>query len=243
MFAVAGGWYGPCWDLGYNSKTIYWSISHWFIQEKMSDPGAPALNKEMTGESLKKEAISSPDPHVRGYSIYLLGAEKDPSRKEIFLSALRDENKGVRAQAAQALAALGEAIIPDLCVLLHNDNWRIRYRAAEALGKIPSRDGVQHLIRAVSDEKDHVRYMAIKSLGSLAEKTAVPDIISRLSDENEYVRRVAVLTLGKIGSEEGIAAVCEIFDRETADSVRRVISKVLKQNNMTPAGDASLQGT
>jgi HEAT repeat protein len=197
----------------------------------MADPGIPALNRQMTREMLEKEATSSPDPHVRGYSVYLLGAEKDPSRKEIFLLALHDKDKRVRAQAALALAGLGEDTLPDLFVLLRDSDWRIRYRSAEALGMIRSGIGVDPLIQALSDEKDHVRYMSAKSLGILADRRAETGLIACLSDENEYVRRMAALSLGKIGGDEGRAALMKVLPLEHIESVRAAIQSVLDKKS------------
>lgn len=168
----------------------------------MDDQGMPESKREVPVEMLEREASSSPDPHVRGYSLYLLGAEQDASKKSLFLTSLRDPDKRVRGQAARALAGLGEDAVPDLVSLLQNRDWRIRYRAAEALGMSGSTNAGAALIQALTDEKDHVRYMAAKSLGLLGVRSAVTPLIDRLSDENEYVRRMAEESLGMIGGEE-----------------------------------------
>lgn len=177
---------------------------------------------------IQMEAIRSPDPHIRGHSVYMLGVLKDPTHKGILLSAIRDEDKGVRAQAAEALAGLGGDAVPDLISLLGESDWRIRYRAAEALGKIRLFEAVEPLTRALSDEKDHVRYMAAKSLGFLGAGDAVPDLVRLLSDENEYVRRMVVLSLGKIGEKEGTDAILRIRDNETCDRVKDAIRTALE---------------
>ncbi|OPX68154.1 MAG: putative lyase [Methanoregulaceae archaeon PtaB.Bin056] len=178
---------------------------------------------------LEREARSSPDPHVRGYSLYLLGAEKDVSKKSLFVTALRDPDKGVRGQAASALAGLGKEAVSDLLDLLKDKEWRIRYRAAEALGMIGSASAAAALIQALADEKDHVRYMAAKSLGLMGERSAVTPLIARLSDENEYVRRMAAISLEKIGGEEAAAgirrALAEAKAGPAGDALREALDK------------------
>lgn len=185
--------------------------------------------KIRSADILEKEASSSPDPLIRAYSVYLLAQEKDPLLKKLFLSAIRDRDKRVRAQAAAALSALGEDALEDLILLLNDEEWSVRYRAAEALGKIPSSRGADHLIRALTDGKDHVRYMAVKSLGALEERDAVPGIIQKLSDENECVRRMAVTTLGNIGGEDALPALVHALKVESSESVRDAIRIVLQK--------------
>lgn len=171
-------------------------------------------------EMLEREARSSPDPHVRGYSLYLLGAEKDVSKKSLFLTMLRDPDKGVRGQAARALAGLGEEAVPDLLDLLKDKEWRIRYRAAEALGMSGSPNAAAALLQALTDEKDHVRYMAAKSLGIMGVRSAVAPLLARLSDENEYVRRMAAVSLEKIGGEEAEVGIRRALVEAPAGSAR-----------------------
>lgn len=197
----------------------------------MLDTGRPGPDnpKVQSMDILKEAALASPETHVQAFSLYLLALERNPSLKNLFLTALRDRDKRVRSRAAMALAGLGEDALSDLIDLLHDDDWRIRYRAAEALGEIRSSHAAAPLIRALDDERDHVRYMAVKSLGALEEKAAVPSIILRLSDENEYVRRIAAISLGKIGGEDALSAVRNALHTETSESVRDALRTVLQK--------------
>lgn len=193
----------------------------------MTDQGVPVRDRETTSEMLEREARSSPDPHVRGYSLYLLGAEKDVSEKSLFLSALKDADKGVRGQAARALAGLGVEAVPDLLHLLGDKEWRIRYRAAEALGMSRSVNAAAALIPALTDEKDHVRYMAAKSLGLMGVQSAIIPLIASLSDENEYVRRMAAHSLEKIGGEQVEIEIRRVVAEAPAGAVRDTLKKML----------------
>jgi HEAT repeat protein len=78
---------------------------------------------------------------------------------------------------------------------MDNHDWKIRYRAAEALGMIPGKSAVPALVNALEDEKDHVRYMAAKSLGKRRDGRAVAPLTACLKDENEYVRNAAAKAL------------------------------------------------
>ena len=195
--------------------------------KRLTKQGVPVLDRETTSEMLEREARSSPDPHVRGYSLYLLGAENDVSKKSLFLTSLKDPDKGVRGQAARALAGLCEEAVPDLLHLLEDKEWRIRYRAAEALGMSGSVNAAAALIRALTDEKDHVRYMAAKSLGLMGVRSAITPLIARLSDENEYVRRMAGHSLEKIGGEEAEIEIRRAVAEAPAGAVRDTLKKML----------------
>ncbi|MCQ8894323.1 MAG: HEAT repeat domain-containing protein [Methanolinea sp.] len=197
------------------------------------DPGcsSPEGDDQGAQQALKEQATRSPDSHVRRYSLSILGNEPDPRHKGIFLSALRDPDKETRAQATAALAALGDDVVPSLVVLLSDTDWKVRYRAAEALGEIRSSKSVQALIGALSDEKDHVRYMAAKALGEIGDRGAVPALIGTLGDENPFVRKAAVLSLGKIGDNSGKEAVRVLSKGERIDIVREAIQCVLPEES------------
>ncbi len=156
---------------------------------------------EQGNEGLTYAVLNSPDPHIRRYSVLLLGSEQDPNNIDILVKALSDRDKGVRAQAAKALGELGKPAVPRLTMLNNHADWRVRYRAAEALGMIPETDSISALILLLGDEKDHVRYMAAKSLGKLRAMEAVEPLIRSLKDENEFVRKVAAESLGAIGGD------------------------------------------
>jgi HEAT repeat protein len=149
-------------------------------------------------EGLRESILKSPDPHVRRYAVFMLGSEQDPDHIGTLVAALGDPDKGVRAQAAVSLGETGTTAEETLIRLMGNHDWKIRYRAAEALGMIPGTRAVPALIKALEDEKDHVRYMAAKSLGQRRDGRAVAPLNARMKDENEYVRNAAAKALKMI---------------------------------------------
>jgi HEAT repeat protein len=167
--------------------------------------------KEVTGETsdadfvmamknLAATALTGRDPLTRKHAIYLIGSSQNPDCIPILIQALKDPEKAVRGQATQALALVGEPASNSLIDLLYDQDWKVRYRAAEALGMIGSKDAASPLIRMLSDKKDHVRYMAAKSLGMLHVPPARESLQKLLTDENAYVRKMASSALLKIGN-------------------------------------------
>jgi HEAT repeat protein len=151
-------------------------------------------------EGLKRSIQKSPDPHIRRYAVFMLGSERDPENFGTLVAALGDPDKGVRAQASFSLGETGIPAEETLIQLMDNPDWKIRYRAAEALGMIPGTRAVPALIGALEDKKDHVRYRAAKSLGNRQDMRAVIPLTACLKDENEYVRNAAAKALGMIAS-------------------------------------------
>jgi len=139
---------------------------------------------------LTSTTISDKDPLARKHALYMLGTSGDPSYADMFIRSLSDPEKAVRSQAAMSLAGIGIPVIPKVIPLLNDKDWKVRYRAAEVLGMIKSRDVVRPLVTALSDEKDHVRYMAAKSLGLIQDPAALIPLRNCRLDENPYVRKM-----------------------------------------------------
>mgnify|MGYP000886253841 FL=1 len=155
--------------------------------------------------------------------------ETGDDRLNLFLSRLSDPRKAVRAEAASRLAALGRPAVPACIALLQNDEWRVRYRAAEVLGLVGDGEAYAPLVAALGDEKDHVRYMAAKGLGLIGDPRAVAHLGRMQHDENEFVRRSTASSLGKIGGEEAIGLLRAALDVEETDGVRAAIRAALRE--------------
>lgn len=156
-----------------------------------------------TTEILASTALTGKDPLTRRHAVYLLGMTRNLYFVEIFIGALRDPEKEVRNQATRALVEIGEPVSERLFSLLDDPDWKVRYRAAEALGIMNEKRAVIPLTRLLSDEKDHVRYMAVKSLGQIGDKEATIHLGRLLKDTNPWVRAIAQSVIGTHLSEPG----------------------------------------
>jgi HEAT repeat protein len=178
-------------------------------------------------EGLIRSLLESPDGHIRRYSAYLLGTLGNPDAIPYLVCALKDLDKGVREQAARALAGMGKDSVIPLVTLLRDHAWQTRYRAAEALGKIQDERSAEPLIHALGDERDHVRYMAAKALGQVRNDYAIPFLARLLKDENVFVRGSAANALGLIGGEMAREALIKALTEEPDESVRKAIEYAL----------------
>jgi HEAT repeat protein len=144
---------------------------------------------------LANRALHDEDPLTRKHAIYLLCMARDPDDIDTFVQALRDPVKEVRNQATRALVTMGEPAGEKLILLLNDPDWKVRYRAAEALGMMKYTKAKAALIERLSDPRDHVRYMAVKALSEFGDEDVRTSIKPCLNDENPYVRKMAEKTL------------------------------------------------
>ena len=77
----------------------------------------------------------------------------------------------------------------------------VRWRAAEALGKIGDKLAVDGLIVALKDQHKAVRGSAAYALGEIGDKRAADGLVVALKDQEPTVRQRAVDALVKIGDE------------------------------------------
>jgi len=141
---------------------------------------------------LANRALHDEDPLTRKHAIYLLCMARNPEDIETFVQALRDPVKEVRSQATRAMASMGEPAGETLIFLLNDPDWKVRYRAAEALGLMKLLKAKDPLIERLSDSRDHVRYMVVKALGEFGDADVLDSIRPCLRDENPYVRKIAM---------------------------------------------------
>ncbi len=149
----------------------------------------------------------------------------------VLIQELHHPDKEHRAATVQKIVQHGEGAIEPLVKLLNDPDWRIRYRAAETLGLLRSRQQVQDLIQSCDDEKDHVRYMAAKALGMIKDIRAVPTLIHLLSDEHQYTRGIAATGLAAIGEPVAAKEIESALAREPDQAVREKMIQSLKTLN------------
>jgi HEAT repeat protein len=96
---------------------------------------------------------------------------------------------------------------PDLAVLIRDPDARIRCRAALAIGRVRSKEGVSILVPALADTDPDVRAMAAFALGLVGDPTAEPALTPLLADIAPIVRGRAAEALGLIGAKEAALAI------------------------------------
>jgi hypothetical protein len=141
--------------------------------------------------------------------------------------------------------------------LVTHSDFDVRWRMAQALGKIRTEASVHYLVEALSDPSFYARdetSWALARLGALA----VDHVLARIPSLNAEELPFAALALGKSGVPSAEAAAVDLFLSEMAtDDVKRKIDAVYfageiggavgsdrlfaRFSELLPAGDAQLQ--
>ena len=191
------------------------------------------------------------------------GGSKQSTPKNIeaapgLIEDLHDESEAVRIDAAYALGALGEEVLPLLQQALREeaqamaadfsakmpgnvrgDNPASLY-TAEALSEI-GEPAIPILIDALTDDHWCVRANAADTLGNigLPAKVAIPNLITCLDDAHNRVRRHAAEALGRMG-EAASSAVSALTSRLTDETMQVRYNAALSLARIEPSANKAV---
>jgi HEAT repeat protein len=119
----------------------------------------------------------------------------DPSVISAIGALLRDEQKGIRQEAALALGILdGRAAIRDLQAALQDPEAGVRGAAATAIGKIGTEADGRALIPLLGDESTDVKNRVLQALGTLRVREAGPALREAFESNRRNAYGFRVLT-------------------------------------------------
>ncbi|HKQ08967.1 MAG TPA: protein kinase [Blastocatellia bacterium] len=139
---------------------------------------------------------------IRVDAVRTLKFSHDPRALAALIEALRDQSLQVKAEAVQAIVALGEQAAGPVIRLLNdaideNDHLTARF-AAKVLGLIGDRTISPVLVALLHSDDKFVACEAALALGRLGETRAVGDLIPLLEETNGNVRFATAEALGQI---------------------------------------------
>jgi HEAT repeat protein len=141
----------------------------------------------------------SATPEMRTASASALGMIGDPRAVKGLVLLLRDERYFVRQRAAQALGRIGEPAVDMLLEMANSSVPATREAAVEALGTTASKRGIDRTIELLSDSNANVRSAAVRALGETSSERAISPLISLLRDESSALRSQAAASLARLG--------------------------------------------
>jgi HEAT repeat protein len=108
-------------------------------------------------------------------------------------------------------------------LLKDNPDYRVRFRAAEALARLGDAAAVKPLMGVLgNDVENSVRGAAARALGVLGDRRAVSSLISALrNDVSVDVRSGAAIALGQIGDTRALKHLIFVLKRHKAEPARR----------------------
>jgi HEAT repeat protein len=196
-------------------------------------------------------ALKSPKPSVRAVALDLVATIRLPAgdAAPIFVSALKDSDKGIREQAAVGLGQVGVdahgTSLPPLIETLKDPEREVRQAAQQALQKIgPAGAADLPLLKEkLGDREPAVRGFATRAMGQVgpAARDYVPLLVALLKDDDPDLRRASAEALGKIGrdAKAAVPALAKALqDQDTEVRTRAVAA--LEQIGRQPQTVAAL---
>ncbi len=139
----------------------------------------------------------------RLHAVWALGqiARKDPKATESLRSLLSNTDSEIRAQTIKTLGDLRDAASAEACVAALGDAApRVKFFAAEALGKIKHAGAAPALVAAVRANNDADAYLRHVLAVALSRCATAEQLSALATDDSRAVRLAAVLALRRQGN-------------------------------------------
>jgi HEAT repeat protein len=170
--------------------------------EILRERAAEALGKIKDSRAIEvliAVALKDRDSVLRQRAAIALSEIDTHRATEAFIDALVAENSAVRANAADALVAIGAPAVEPLISSLKSSNSNMRWHAADVLDRIQDARAVEPLIIALMDANSNVRESAALALRHSNDPRAIEPLIIAMKDSDPLVRGAAISGLGYIG--------------------------------------------
>jgi hypothetical protein len=156
--------------------------------------------------------LRAPDAKARRTAAGALAALKAKPAVPDLIVALKDQDSGVRAGAAEALWSIGpdaRDAVPDLTTALADPFADVRLNAVGALGEIgaPANCAIPAVNGLLKDRDENVRVSAAQALAKFGPeaRTAVPGLTDSLRASDKALRVAAAYALAAIGRDASSA--------------------------------------
>lgn len=195
-----------------------------------------AARGKKSEDTFKKVIANSKNQLARIHAIWGLGqlAEKDKASALPLLDLLSDADHEIIAQAAKVL---GDRKVIDatskLISLLAHENPRVKFFAAQGLGRIGAKEAVQPLITLLdqnNDEDVYLRHACVLALSRIGE---VESIVALAKSDQRDLRIAAVLVLRRMRSEK-ISVFLKDADEYVVTQAARAINDDLSIEKSLP---------
>lgn len=178
---------------------------------------------EVSGDD-SRERLAVPGSGDNGSAAAFSDAEKIART----LDVLRDDDWGRTQKAAKFLRKFARhmrgrdnsEIRALLCAALDDENWSVRWAAAEALAMLQDQLAIPHLQDRLSDSSWIVQVASIRALVELEAEDAAPNLLPRLQSSHKPVREAAAEALGELEYHAAIGALGAVLKHDPDEFVR-----------------------
>jgi HEAT repeat protein len=215
----------------------------------LGKPDIKKMEKEKDIKGLIRAMGYDNDEHIRKEAAFALGKitdsqspiytirnentkseeESDVLTVEELITSLKDNDWGIRMNAAKTLVEIGEPAVENLINSLEDNDWQVRWYATEILGEIGDTRGIIPLINLLNDKNNGVKSNSSIALIKIG-KPCVEILIDNLNSKEEQIKEHVAEILGEIGDVRGIEPLKKLLNDEN-DDVRRAAEVSLEKIN------------
>ncbi len=222
-----------------HERTIYrgQSLQAWCMQAYQGDSNAVVALRELGTNAIPELIVllKTKDSFLRKQAWALLPRLPLRLRQNIARKFAPPQAEAVREAAARALGRFGpeaKIAIPELSRALHDNQGRVRWEAATALGLI-GKDSVKALIKAMDGSDAKARHATAYALGQIGPDAidAVPALTKSLNDPDQAVRNSAAYSLSVVGTPGFLALIDSV---ELGQEPGRTVAASMLTNSYLP---------
>ncbi len=187
--------------------------------------------------ALKEVAANNANQFARIHAIWGIGqvADKDASEAEPLVALLADSDPEIIAQSAKILGDAnyidaGTKLIP----LLKHDNSRVKFFAAQALGRFKTEAAIQPLLDFIVENNDKDVYLRHAAVLALSRIGKTESITTLAHNPNRSLRIAAVLVLRRL-QDPAVAEFLKDEDEYIVTEAARAINDDWSINAALPA--------
>lgn len=148
-------------------------------------------------------------------------------RKDILISALRDNEEGIRRFAAESLEKLEIRERLDLLVKkIETGEMLEKIRALYAFTGLRGEKIAEVLIKASKDPSEDVRAAAVRVLGAMGDANSLAPLVEALKDPSAMVARTAIEALGSYKDPRLLGPFMQALKHTDPGVIERAIEAV-----------------
>ena len=184
------------------------------------------VNRGARGLAIFKKTLNeSKNQLAKVHAIWGIGmlARNDKAIAENLMPVLDSNDEELVAQAAKTLGDV--KYVPSASKLigqLRNENQRIKFYAAEALGRIESKEAVKGLIKMLEENNDEDLYLRHSAVLALSRIGAEDDAAALASSTSKALRTAGVLVLRKLRSPKIVAFLKDSDEYIVTEAARAI---------------------
>ncbi len=189
----------------------------------------PAAAREPTPLEVFRDHYRSRDPRIRRKAVGQLADARGGDVVKALLSALRDDDAGVRGRAAKLLGEKrdhADEIAALVKVGLGRRPKEVRREAARALARA-GRRAIEALRKALRDKQADVRRECALALGRLEDRESAPLLSERLVDPEALVRAAACESLGRLQGRDALGLAAAVLRGDRAPEPKIAAAEIL----------------